>query len=138
MKAFALTGEAIDAAALRARLADAGAGAVVCFEGTVRNTHEGRAVGALGYEAYAELAEREGGAIVAQALERFAITRALAVHRTGELAIGETSVWVGVSAPHRGAAFDACRFLIDEIKSRVPIWKHERYADGVSEWKHPE
>ena len=137
MKAFALTADAIDAALLRARLGDPGAGAVVCFEGTVRDRDEGRAVGALGYEAYSELAEREGAAIVAQALGRFEITRALAVHRTGELAIGETSVWVGVSAPHRGPAFEACRFLIDEIKSRVPIWKHERYADGAAEWKHP-
>src|SRR5262249_4934215 len=127
-----------DAAALRALLAAPGAGAVVCFEGTVRDVHEGRAVTALAYEAYSELAEREGAAIVSQALERYEIAHALAAHRTGRLDIGETSVWVGVSAPHRGAAFDACRFMIDEIKARVPIWKHERYADGAVEWKHPD
>jgi molybdopterin synthase catalytic subunit len=138
MKAFEITSTAIDVGALRARLSSPAAGAVVCFEGTVRNEHEGRAVSALGYQAYTELAEREGAAIVAQACERHPITHALAAHRIGALEIGETSVWVGVSAPHRAAAFDACRFLIDEIKSRVPIWKQERYADGASEWLHPE
>jgi molybdopterin synthase catalytic subunit len=95
-------------------------------------------VSSLGYQAYVELAEREGAAIVAEALARFAITHALAVHRVGELAIGETSVWVGVSAPHRAAAFDACRYLIDEIKTRVPIWKQEHYSDGAAEWRHPD
>jgi len=138
MKAFELTDAAIDCAALRSRLSSNEAGAVACFEGTVRDTHEGRAVSALAYEAYAELAEREGESIVNEALGRFAITHALAAHRTGRLAIGETSVFVGVAAPHRGAAFDACRYIIDELKVRVPIWKHEEYADGTREWRHPE
>ena len=138
MKAFEVTSDAIDAERLRRMLSAPAAGAVLCFEGTVRDSHEGRGVSSLGYQAYVELAEREGAAIVAEALARFAITHALAVHRVGELAIGETSVWVGVSAPHRAAAFDACRFLIDQIKARVPIWKQEHYTDGVAEWKHPE
>ena len=137
MKPFGIVTGAIDAAALRERLSSASAGAVVCFEGTVRDVHEGRAVAALGYEAYVELAEREGETIVAEALTRFAITHALAAHRVGSLAIGDVSVWVGASAPHRGAAFEACRYLIDEIKARVPIWKQERYADGQAEWRHP-
>jgi molybdopterin synthase catalytic subunit len=138
MKPFGIVTDPIDAAALRARLSSSSAGAVVCFEGTVRDMHEGRAVAALGYEAYVELAEREGETIVAESPTLFAITHALAAHRIGTLAIGDVAVWVGVSAPHRAAAFEACRYLIDEIKVRVPIWKQERYADGVLEWRHPE
>jgi molybdopterin synthase catalytic subunit len=87
------------------------------------------------YEAYAALAEREGEAIVAEAAARFAIVEAACVHRIGALALGDLAVWVGVSAAHRDAAFAACRWIIDEVKARVPIWKHERYADdGSAAW----
>ena len=137
MKRFAMVEAPIDAAALRQRLASPRAGAVACFEGTVRNQHEGKEVLGLGYQAYVELAEREGEAIVGEAMQRFELESALAAHRVGELALGETSVWVGVAAPHRAAAFDACRYVIDEIKRRVPIWKQEHYRDGKSEWLHP-
>lgn len=135
---FCLRSEAIDVAACRRELEDAHCGAVVGFDGVVRDHHGGRAVSELRYEAYAELAVREGQVIVEDALTRFAVRRIVAEHRVGLLAIGDIAVYVGVAAAHRDAAFAACRFVIDEIKSRVPIWKHEHYADGAAEWIHPE
>jgi molybdopterin synthase catalytic subunit len=126
---------------LRAALDSPRAGAFASFEGRVRDHHEGRAVSGLHYQSYAALAEKEGEAILAEACARFAIEDAACVHRTGELAIGELAVWVGVSAAHRDAAFAACRWIIDELKSRVPIWKQERYADDAgapAAWLHPE
>lgn len=138
MSDFAIAVAAIDATALRQRLEDAGAGAVVTFEGTVRNHSAGRPVLRLAYEAFSPLAVKEGERILAEARERFAIARIACTHRTGALAIGEVAVWVGVAAAHRGAAFDACRYVIDELKRRVPIWKKEFYADGESGWiEHP-
>ena len=138
MSDFAIAVAAIDATALRQRLEDAGAGAVVTFEGTVRNHSAGRPVRRLAYEAFSPLAVKEGERILAEARERFAIARIACTHRTGMLAIGEVAVWVGVAAAHRGAAFDACRYVIDELKRRVPIWKKEFYADGESGWiEHP-
>jgi molybdopterin synthase catalytic subunit len=88
----------------------------------------------LEYESYAVLAEREGERILAEARERFPVTAAVCIHRIGHLALGDLAVWAGVSAAHRGAAFDACRYLIDETKARVPIWKKEYYADGATQW----
>lgn len=137
MKRFFLSEIAIDAAPLRTRLLDARAGAFASFEGWVRNHNQGQSVDGLRYEAYAALAEAEGERIVAEALQRFGAIDAVCSHRVGELAIGEMAVWVGVSAAHRGIAFDACRWILDEVKSRVPIWKHERYRDGNSDWLHP-
>lgn len=138
MKPFGLSGEPLDTAALRAALESARAGAVVCFEGVVRDHNAGRAVLRLAYQAYAELAEREGGRILAQARELFELERVLCVHRVGELQIGDVAVWIGASAPHRDTAFAACRHVIDEVKRHVPIWKKEYYVDGESEWLHPE
>jgi molybdopterin synthase catalytic subunit len=103
----------------------------------VRNHNDGHAVDGLRYEAYAALAEAEGERIVAEALEKFDIVDACCAHRIGDLAIGDLAVWVGVSAAHRDMAFGACRWIIDEVKARVPIWKHERYADGRADWLHP-
>ena len=137
MARFALSASAIDPVALQARLRDARAGACASFEGWVRDHNDGRAVTGLHYEAYVELAEREGEAILADAMQRFEIVEAVCTHRIGELAIGELAVWVGVSAAHRDATFAACRWIIDEVKARVPIWKHERYAGGESGWLHP-
>ena len=137
MARFALADSAIDIAALQATLRDPRAGACASFEGWVRDHNDGRPVIGLRYEAYAELAAREGEAILAEALARFDIVDAACVHRTGDLAIGELAVWVGASAAHRDAAFAACRWIIDEVKARVPIWKHERYAQGDSGWLHP-
>ena len=131
---FRISTEPLDSAVLQRSLADAHAGACVTFEGWVRDHNEGQPVVALDYEAYAPLAEKEGLRILAEARERFAIRGAVCVHRVGALKIGELAVWVGVTAAHRGAAFDACRYLIDEMKARLPIWKKEHYTDGATVW----
>lgn len=138
MARFALSAQPLDITALAARLRDPRAGACASFEGWVRDHNDGRGVRGLRYEAYAELAAREGEAILAEALARFDILEAACVHRIGELAIGDLAVWVGVSAAHRDAAFAACRWIIDEVKARVPIWKHEHYREGDAGWLHPE
>ncbi|MDH5834731.1 molybdenum cofactor biosynthesis protein MoaE [Luteimonas kalidii] len=134
---FAIAPQPFDIAPLRAPLLHERAGAFAAFEGWVRDHNDGRAVLGLRYDAYVELAEAEGRRIVRAALDRFGAIDACCVHRVGELAIGELAVWVGVSAAHRDAAFDACRWIIDEVKAHVPIWKHERYADGDADWLHP-
>jgi molybdopterin synthase catalytic subunit len=131
---FSLTGSAIDPPALMASLGDARTGAWVTFEGRVRNENGGREVKSLDYEAYASLAEKEGGRILEEARARFEVIAAVCVHRTGSLRLGDIAVWVAVTAGHRGAAFEACRYIIDETKARVPIWKREHYADGSTEW----
>ncbi|KLJ01312.1 molybdenum cofactor biosynthesis protein MoaE [Luteimonas sp. FCS-9] len=135
---FWLADAPVDLVPLRARLQHDRAGAFASFEGWVRDHNDGRPVLGLRYESYVELAQAEGAKVLAEARARFALCEAVCVHRIGDLAIGDMAVWVGVSAPHRGAAFDACRYIIDEIKDRVPIWKHERYADGDATWLHPE
>lgn len=131
---FSLHREPIDVAALKATLAAPACGGFTSFEGWVRDHNEGRAVLRLEYEAYAPLAVAEGKRVLAEALEQFEIEQAACAHRTGELAVGELAVWVGVSAAHREGAFQACRYIIDEIKRRLPIWKKEYYADGSAEW----
>lgn len=134
MNRFRIVAPPIDPVALAAALDHPQAGASATFEGRVRNHNEGRAVQSLEYEAYAELAEREGNRVLDEASEKFALLAVAAVHRTGHLQIGDIAVWVGVSAAHRGPAFDACRFIIDELKARVPIWKKEHYAEGDTAW----
>jgi molybdopterin synthase catalytic subunit len=135
---FLLSDQPIDAALLGRELADASAGACVTFAGWVRDRNAGRAVHRLDYQAYAPLAQSEGERILAEACRRFAVVDARCAHRVGALAIGDLAVWVGVSAGHRDAAFAACRYIIDEVKQRVPIWKNEHYADGESGWLHPD
>ena len=137
MPDFLLSGVPLDIASLRAQVLDPRAGGYASFEGWVRNQHTGRAVDGLDYEAYAALAEREGERILAEAKARFDVVGACCAHRVGSLAIGDLAVWVGVSAAHRGAAFDACRYIIDEVKRRVPIWKREHYREGDADWLHP-
>ncbi len=110
------------------------AGAYVSFEGWVRNHNEGKEVKSLEYEAYPALANKEGERILQEAKEKFDILESLCIHRIGHLQIGEVAVWVGVIAKHRDAAFLACRYIIDEVKIRVPIWKKEHYTDGDSGW----
>lgn len=88
----------------------------------------------LEYEAYLPLAEKEGARILEEARGKFALLGAAAAHRVGHLRLGEAAVWVGVTAEHRGAAFDACRYIIDEAKARLPIWKKEHYAGGATAW----
>lgn len=137
MNRFTLSPTPFDPAALRAGLLDDRVGGYASFEGWVRNHNADRSVHGLRYEAYAALAESEGEKVLNEALEKFAVIDARCVHRTGDLSIGELAVWVGVSAAHRDAAFAACRYIIDEVKARVPIWKHERYAEGDAGWLHP-
>jgi molybdopterin synthase catalytic subunit len=131
---FRFISTAIDTTAARRELLDPGAGGYVSFEGWVRNFNEGRTVLRLEYEAFESLAVAEGGRILAAAAARFPIKQALCIHRVGALEISDMAVWVGVSAEHRGEAFDACRFIIDEVKHRVPIWKKEHYDNGDSGW----
>ena len=119
---------------LRQALFDPAAGAYCGFEGWIRNHNEGHDVLRLEYEAYEPLAITEGEKILAEARERYPHLKAHCVHRTGMLEIGDCAVWVGVSSAHRGAAFDACRYIIDEIKHRLPIWKKEHYRKGASAW----
>ncbi|HVS51777.1 MAG TPA: molybdenum cofactor biosynthesis protein MoaE [Opitutaceae bacterium] len=131
---FQLSPVPLDPLALQRALADVRAGACVTFEGWVRNRNDGQPVLALDYEAYAPLAEKEGARILAEAAEKFSVLGARCVHRVGHLPLGELAVWVGVTAEHRGAAFDACRYIIDEAKARVPVWKKEHYASGATAW----
>jgi molybdopterin synthase catalytic subunit len=131
---FTISTTPIDSTTLRRTLGDPKAGACVTFEGWVRNRNEGQPVLSLEYEAYALLAESEGGRILAEARERFPLLAASCVHRVGHLALGDLAIWVGVTAEHRGAAFDACRYIIDEAKARLPIWKKEHYASGATAW----
>ena len=134
MKGFALSGDAIVIAKFRERFVDPAAGALVTFEGLVRDCNEGRKVSALAYEAYESLAMTEGNRIVAEALRNTGARAAFCIHRTGQLEIGDLAVWVGVSAVHRAEAFDCCRQIIDQIKIQLPIWKKEFYVDGTSGW----
>ncbi len=119
---------------LRARAQDEHCGGYVAFEGWVRDHNEGRSVLRLEYEAYQGLAVKEGARIIAEAASRWPITAAGCVHRVGQLELGDVAVWVGVSAAHRDEAFQAARYIIDEVKVRVPIWKKEHFTDGDSGW----
>jgi adenylyltransferase/sulfurtransferase len=134
MSAFRISTVPVDLAELRAELADPSCGGYTAFEGWVRDHNEGQRVLRLEYEAYAALAVREGERIIAEAQQKFGVPHILCVHRVGELAIGDLAVWVGASAPHRDEAFRACRYVIDEVKHRVPIWKKEHYVNGDSGW----
>lgn len=109
-------------------------GAVDVFLGTTRQWTKGRETELLEYECYESMAVAEMARLLAEADERWPIRRACLLHRLGPVPLREISVIVGVSTPHRDAAFSACRFLIDELKRRVPIWKRERFADGGTEW----
>jgi len=131
---FEIVSEPIDAAALQAAMANPQAGGFVAFEGWTRDVNEGRPVVGLEYSAHRKLAEKEGRRILEEALERFDILGIACQHRVGSLALGDKAVWVGASAAHRGPAFEACRYVIDEVKRRVPIWKRESYADGSAQW----
>lgn len=135
---FELAEVPFEIAPLREGLLRDEAGAYASFEGWIRDHNDGRPVDGLRYEAYTALALEEGRRIVEEAVARFAVTGVHCVHRVGELPIGGLAVWVGASAAHRDAAFDACRYVIDEVKARVPIWKHERYTDGPAQWLHPD
>lgn len=135
---FSLTDQAIDIASLAERLHDPAAGAEVTFDGRVRNHNDGQAVGFLEYQAYPALAEKTGTRILEEEAVKHGVLRAVAVHRTGRLEIGECAVWVGVASAHRGAAFDAARAIMERLKYELPVWKKETYADGRVEWVGPD
>lgn len=127
--------EPIDARELEAAVRTNECGGVVTFLGVVRNrANDGRDVDGLEYEAHEAMALAEFETIANEVRERFPAVRLAIVHRTGALAVGETAVAVCAAAPHRGEAFDACEYAIDELKARAPIWKKERYTDGSGEW----
>lgn len=134
MTAFAFSRGQLHPEEYRQSLQNLGCGACCSFEGWVRDNNEGRSVERLEYEAYESLGAKEGERIVAEALERYGVSAARCVHRLGGLELGDLAVWVGVSSPHRDEAFAACRYIIDEVKHRVPIWKKEHYVDGDSGW----
>jgi len=134
MRPFSFSPEPLEPGRCREALADPACGGYASFEGWVRDHNDGRRVRRLEYEAFEALAIKEGERIVASAIERHGVRRAACVHRIGDLGIGELAVWVGVSAEHRDEAFAACRYIIDEVKHRLPIWKKEHYQDGDSGW----
>jgi molybdopterin synthase catalytic subunit len=127
----ALTREPIDAPWLVAGLKRGPDGAVVVFDGIVRDNSRGRRTLYLVYEAYEEMALKQMRALVDKAVQDFEIRDIRLIHRLGRLAVGETSVLIAVASPHRAAAFDACRWLIDTLKKTVPIWKKEHFEDGA-------
>ena len=127
----------IDPAALIAEIQSNELGAISLFAGTVRDTNDGRPVTSLDYSAYTAMAESELAAILSEAADRFGVTAIVAEHRVGHLALGDVSVAIAAAHAHRAPALDCTRFVIDEIKQRVPIWKLEHYADGGREWVDP-
>ncbi|CAN5815581.1 molybdenum cofactor biosynthesis protein MoaE [soil metagenome] len=124
----------IDAATLLAEVATPSDGAVLLFWGVVHNENDGREVNGLEYEAYAEMAEAKLREIVAEAAQRWSVGEIAVVHRIGKLNVGQASVGIAVAAPHRAEAYEASRYVIEELKRRVPIWKREHYLDGPSAW----
>jgi molybdopterin synthase catalytic subunit len=131
-----LLDEPLDLGRLVGRVSAPERGAVACFLGVVRDHHDGKSVRRLEYSAYGPMAEAECGRIVAEACARWDADIALE-HRTGMLEVGDAAVAIAAAAPHRNAAFAACRHVIEEVKRRVPIWKREYYADGTVGWVDP-
>jgi molybdopterin synthase catalytic subunit len=132
-----LTNEAIDCGGLVEAVRSDQSGAVVLFLGTVREMTNGRRTVALDYDAYPQMAEAKLSELETEARNRWPVDRLELVHRLGHLELGDVSVAVAVSCPHRHQAFEAARFLIDELKIRVPVWKKENWEDGTTEWVHP-
>src|SRR6266852_1972715 len=132
-----LTREPIDYLRLTEQVRRPNCGGIVTFLGTVRDLTDGRTTAALDYEAYPGLAEKKMAEIEQETRERWPVGAIALVHRLGHLELGDVSVAVVVSCPHRGQAFEACRYAIDRLKEIVPIWKKENWADGRTEWVHP-
>jgi molybdopterin synthase catalytic subunit len=132
-----LTREVINYHALTEAVRQSDCGAVVTFLGTVRDLTGDRVTVALDYEAYPAMAEKKMAEIERQTRERWPVGAMAMVHRLGRLEVGDVSVAVAVSCPHRAQAFEACRYAIDRLKELVPIWKKENWADGTTEWVHP-
>ena len=132
-----ITKSVIDHAMLTDRVRSNAAGGVVIFLGTVREFTDGKQTASLDYEAYPEMAIKKMQEIETEARARWPILEAALVHRIGHMGLGEVSVAIAVSCPHRSQAFDACRYLIDRVKEVVPIWKRENWSSGESDWVHP-
>ncbi|QDU42275.1 molybdenum cofactor biosynthesis protein MoaE [Symmachiella dynata] len=132
-----LTRDTIDYTALTESVRSDQAGAVVLFLGTVREMTAGRQTAALDYDAYPEMALAKLAELETEARDRWPIIEVAMIHRIGHLELGEVSVAVAVSTPHRPDAFEAARHLIDRLKEIVPIWKKENFTDGTTEWVHP-
>ena len=130
----ALVDGPIDVSALISEVGDDSCGAATVFLGCVRKVNEGRSVTGIEYSAYRSMAERELTAIVREAHERFGVSRLIVEHRLGTLGLGDVSVAIVAAHPHRAPALDAMRFVIEQLKRRVPIWKLELYVDGTREW----
>lgn len=131
---FQLTEADIDPITLRKALLSLSAGAYCSYEGWVRDHNEGKSVRELHYSGYAALAPSIAQSILEEAKVKFTIEDAAIVHRIGPLTTGDIAVWVGVTAHHRGDSFLACRYIIDNVKHRLPIWKKEIYTDGTEAW----
>jgi molybdopterin synthase catalytic subunit len=137
MSRAAIVTREIDVAALMAEVRSSDFGAVSLFVGTVRDVNDGRRVSAIDYSAYTSMAESELASIIAEGADRFGVSAIVVEHRVGSLAIGDVSVAIVAAHTHRAPALDCTRFVIEEIKHRVPIWKREHYADGTREWIDP-
>jgi len=137
MSRSALVTRAISAASLVAEVSAPDRGAVSLFMGTVRDVNSGRAVEGIDYTAYAAMADAELARIVEEAERRFGVAALVVEHRTGTLGLGEASVGIAAAHAHRGPALDSVRYVIEEIKKRVPIWKMEHYSDGSRAWVDP-
>ena len=124
----------IDACALLDEISRHRNGATLLFVGTVRDVHDGSPVTALDYSAYTDMAETELASIVLEASERWSTPDIVVEHRIGNLALGDASVAIAVAHPHRAEAYEASRYIIEELKRRLPVWKREHYVDGRSEW----
>ena len=127
----------LDPTSLLAEVASVGNGASILFVGTVRDVNDGRAVSGIEYAAYESMAMRELESIVSEAASRFDVSDIVVEHRIGQLGLGDASVVIAAAHAHRAQAYDASRFVIEEIKRRVPIWKREEYVDGTREWIDP-
>ena len=127
----------IDAQGLVAEVARTANGATILFLGTVRDVNDRRAVSGIEYAAYESMAARELDAIASEASSRFGTDDIVVEHRIGQLGLGDVSVAIAVAHPHRAEAYDASRYVIEELKRRVPIWKREEYVDGTREWVDP-
>src|SRR5437667_954355 len=132
-----LTEEPIDYQQLTEQVRRPDCGGVVIFLGTVRDLTDGRVTVALDYESYPGMAEKKMAEIEQETRSRWPVGDIVMIHRLGHLDVGAVSVAVAVSCPHRGQAFEACRYAIDRLKELVPIWKKENWADGSTEWVHP-
>ena len=134
----AIVDHAIDSCALLSEVANKRNGATILFVGTVRDVNDGAPVSGLDYSSYTGMAERELAAIVLEAAERWDTSDIAVEHRIGTLELGQASVAIAVAHPHRAQAYEASRYIIEELKKRLPIWKREHYVDGRSEWVNAE